>query len=168
MRLADEMNFACMVVGENDLAVYNSNDKVDVIFRQMLNVQNLKENVPMEPILKQRILQLTPIISDAEERIIMPHLTGCISSRWYPDFIDITAQNVDKGYGLLSIAFHQGIKIEDTMAFGDGGNDIPIIKRAGIGIAMGNANQDLKEIADYITSSVDDNGIYNALKHFII
>ncbi len=54
------------------------------------------------------------------------------------------------------------------MAFGDGGNDIPIIKRAGIGIAMGNANQDLKEIADYITSSVDDNGIYNALKHFII
>lgn len=33
---------------------------------------------------------------------------------------------------------------------------------------MGNANQDLKEIADYITSSVDDNGIYNALKHFII
>lgn len=168
MRLADEMNFACMVVGENDLAVYNSNDKVDVIFRQMLNVQNLKENVPMEPILKQRILQLTPIISDAEERIIMPHLTGCISSRWYPDFIDITAQNVDKGYGLLSIAFHQGIKIEDTMAFGDGGNDISIIKRAGIGIAMGNANQDLKEIADYITSSVDDNGIYNALKHFII
>ncbi len=168
MRLADEMNFACMVVGENDLAVYNSNDKVDVIFRQMLNVQNLKENVPMEPILKQRILQLTPIISDAEERIIMPHLTGCISSRWYPDFIDITAQNVDKGYGLLSIACHHGIKIEETMAFGDGGNDIPIIKRAGIGIAMGNANQDLKEVADYITSSVDDNGIYNALKHFII
>ena len=70
----------------------------------------------MEPILKQRILQLTPIISDAEERIIMPHLTECISSRWCPDFIDITAQNVDKGYGLLSIVSHQGIKIEETMA----------------------------------------------------
>lgn len=167
IRLADKMNFACMVVGENDLAVYNSNDKVDVIFRQMLNVQNLKENVPMEPILKQRILQLTPIISDAEERIIMPHLTECISSRWCPDFIDITAQNVDKGYGLLSIVSHQGIKIEETMAFGDGGNDIPIIKQAGIGIAMGNANASVKEVADYVTASVDKDGIYKALKHWI-
>ena len=72
---------------------------------------------------------------------------------------------------------HQGIHIEETMAFGDGGNDISIIEKAGIGIAMGNAkgigiamgnaNQILKSHADYITSSVDENGIYNALQHFI-
>lgn len=62
---------------------------------------------------------------------------------------------------------HQGIHIEETMAFGDGGNDISIIEKAGIGIAMGNANQILKSHADYITSSIDENGIYNALQHFI-
>ena len=62
---------------------------------------------------------------------------------------------------------HQGIHIEETMAFGDGGNDISIIEKAGIGIAIGNANQILKSHADYITSSVDENGIYNALQYFI-
>ena len=52
------------------------------------------------------------------------------------------------------------------MAFGDGGNDISIIREAGIGVAMGNANRSLIDIADYVTDSVDDDGIYNALIHF--
>jgi hydroxymethylpyrimidine pyrophosphatase-like HAD family hydrolase len=52
------------------------------------------------------------------------------------------------------------------MAFGDGGNDLTIIKKAGIGVAMGNAGDELKRAADYVTSSVDDDGILNALKHF--
>ena len=52
------------------------------------------------------------------------------------------------------------------MALGDGGNDIPIIKRAGIGVAMGNAGREAKEVADFVTTSVDDNGIRNALLHF--
>ena len=52
------------------------------------------------------------------------------------------------------------------MAFGDGGNDISIIKKAGIGVAMGNAGDNLKEVADYITTSVDEDGVKNALAHF--
>jgi len=52
------------------------------------------------------------------------------------------------------------------MAFGDGGNDIDMLKHAGIGIAMENARDDVKEIADFITTSVDDDGITNALKHY--
>ena len=52
------------------------------------------------------------------------------------------------------------------MAFGDGGNDISIIKSAGIGVAMGNAGPDVKRVSDYVTTTVDENGIYNALKHF--
>ena len=52
------------------------------------------------------------------------------------------------------------------MAFGDGGNDIAILRQAGIGVAMGNANDDVKAVANYVTSSVDDDGIANALKHF--
>ena len=63
-------------------------------------------------------------------------------------------------------AAHAG-NTEQTMAFGDGGNDISIIKKAGVGIAMGNANEPLKNAADYITDSVDDDGIYKALEHWI-
>ena len=98
---------------------------------------------------------------------MLTYLTGSISCRWYPAFADVTAKNANKGNGLLDMIAHQGIHIEETMAFGDGGNDISIIEKAGIGIAMGNANQIVKSHADYITSSVDENGIYNALQHFI-
>ena len=167
IRWADEKDFACMVVGEKDLAMYRNNACADRIFRQMLNVHNLQTDVPIEPILRQRILQLTPVISEAEEKQLMPLLTGCESSRWYPDFADITARNVNKGNGLLAIAAHHGIRIEETMALGDGGNDISIIERAGIGVAMGNANDSLKAVADYVTGSVDEDGVYHALKRWI-
>ena len=167
IRWADEKEFACMVVGEKDLAMYRNNACADRIFRQMLDVNNLQTDVPIEPILRQRILQLTPVISETEEKQLMPLLSGCESSRWYPDFADITARNVNKGNGLLAIAAHQGIRIEETMALGDGGNDIPIVERAGIGVAMGNANDSLKAIANYVTDSVDENGVYHALKHWV-
>ena len=52
------------------------------------------------------------------------------------------------------------------MAFGDGGNDISMLRHAGIGIAMGNANDTVKASANYVTDSVDEDGIWNALKHF--
>ena len=52
------------------------------------------------------------------------------------------------------------------MAFGDGGNDTSMILQAGVGIAMGNAIDELKQQADYVTTSVDDDGILNALRHF--
>ena len=87
MRLADEMNFACMVVGENDLAVYNSNDKVDVIFRQMLNVQNLKENVPMEPITKSHsIFNFNTLMkSNRQQTVSFIHILGRnINEVWIP------------------------------------------------------------------------------------
>ena len=53
-----------------------------------------------------------------------------------------------------------------SIAFGDGGNDLSILKAAGIGVAMGNANDDVKAVANYVTTSVDEDGIWNALKHF--
>ena len=55
---------------------------------------------------------------------------------------------------------------EKCMAFGDGGNDIPIIEYAGIGVAMGNATDDVKAAADYVTDTVDEDGIVTALQRF--
>ena len=55
-----------------------------------------------------------------------------------------------------------------TIAFGDGGNDLSMIRQAGIGVAMGNASDELKRNADYITTSVDDDGILNALNFYIM
>ena len=52
------------------------------------------------------------------------------------------------------------------MAFGDGGNDISIIKEAGVGVAMGNAGENLKQVADFITTHVDEDGVRNALLEY--
>ena len=58
------------------------------------------------------------------------------------------------------------MKLEETMAFGDGGNDISMLRHAAIGIAMGQAKEDVKAAADYVTASIDEDGISKAMKHF--
>lgn len=52
------------------------------------------------------------------------------------------------------------------MAFGDGGNDESMLRAAGVGVAMGNALDSVKAHADYVTTDVDNDGVWNALKHF--
>lgn len=167
IRLADEMNFACMVVGENKHVVYNSNELVDKVFVDMLNVHNLNENGPIAPVLKQRILQLTPFITVEQERTVLPLISGCIAGRWHPSFADITSVYADKGKGLVAMAESLNLKISETMAFGDGGNDISILCRAGIGVAMGNADDNVKSNADYVTDAIDNDGIKKALDKFL-
>ena len=96
----------------------------------------------------------------------MARLTDCTVGRWHPAFTDITAKGADKGEGLLAMTEYLGLDSQHTMAFGDGGNDSSMIRTAGIGVAMGNALDLLKQEADYVTTSVDDDGIWNALRHY--
>ena len=59
------------------------------------------------------------------------------------------------------------VDIRETMAFGDGGNDDSLIREAGIGIAMENAEEDLKAAADYVTACNNDSGVAQAIEKFI-
>ena len=103
-----------------------------------------------------------------EKELMNKIFKNCEASRWHKAFADVNTKGGGKHIGIDKIIEHYGIKLEETIAFGDGGNDISMIKHAHIGVAMGNANKEVKEIADYITDDVDNNGIYNALKHFNI
>ena len=93
-------------------------------------------------------------------------LTHCEPMRWYPLFADIIARGNSKSTGIDKVLEYFDINLKDTMAFGDGGNDIPMLKHVATGIAMGNAEPHVKAVADYVTTSVDEDGIANALKHF--
>ena len=62
--------------------------------------------------------------------------------------------------------FH--IPLEESMAFGDGENDLTMLRHAGIGVAMGSAHNSVQEQADYVTGTVDEDGILTALEHFEI
>ena len=81
-------------------------------------------------------------------------------------YFEFTAQGIDKAKALDTVLIPMGYKREDMIAFGDGHNDASMIAYAGIGIAMENAVQDLKDIADEMTLSNDEDGIAVALyKH---
>ncbi len=163
---AQQKSYGLIVVGEHDIAVLDPQGNVDLIFRQQLAVKNLEKAKPLEEVLTQHILQLTPFVDADYEKVLMEHIPSCISGRWHPDFTDITVRGADKGLGLLAMARHEGLNQEHTIAFGDGGNDSSMIRTAGIGIAMGNAIDQLKAEADYITASVDEEGVAKALRHF--
>ena len=166
VRDAQEKQYGVIVIGERSVGVFDPVGQVDLIFRQQLAVENLHLAKPVDEVLKEPILQLTPFFSADYECELMTRLPGCTSGRWHPAFTDVTAKGADKGEGLLTIAAHFGLDPLHTIAFGDGGNDSSMIRTAGIGIAMGNAIDPLKAIADHVTTSVDNHGIRNALKHY--
>ena len=82
--------------------------------------------------------------------------------------IEINTAGVNKGTGLVNLGKVLGIKREEIMAFGDGDNDIVMLKEAGIGVAMANAEDKVKETADYITLSNEEDGVAEAIEKLVL
>ena len=81
--------------------------------------------------------------------------------------IEFTAANVNKGVGLRFLADQLGLTIEETMAVGDSGNDAEMLMAAGLGVAMGNASEEIKAIADVVTLSNEACGVAHAIEQYI-
>ena len=82
--------------------------------------------------------------------------------------IEINAAGVNKGTGLVRLGSLLGIRREEIMACGDGDNDALMLKEAGFGVAMANAVDKVKEAADYITLSNDEDGVAEAIEKFVL
>ena len=79
---------------------------------------------------------------------------------------EISAQGMTKGDAMLRVGKMYGFTPDQLCGFGDGDNDMTMIKYAGLGVAMGNGYDTLRSVADYVTDTTDNEGIYNGLKHF--
>lgn len=79
---------------------------------------------------------------------------------------EVTHAQATKGNGMLQLARHWGYAQEETVAFGDGYNDVNMLESAGVGIAMGNGCQAAKDAADYVAEDIDHDAIYKACQHF--
>lgn len=77
---------------------------------------------------------------------------------------EITSFHINKATGMDSVIRYFNADIKDTIAIGDGFNDLPMFEKAHLSVAMGNAPQEIKDKADRITTSLDDDGVYNAFK----
>lgn len=84
-----------------------------------------------------------------------------------PFYFEFTAKGIDKAKALDTVLKPLGYSQEEMIAFGDGHNDASMVNYAGIGVAMENAVQDLKDMADYITLSNEEDGIAHAIYKYL-
>ncbi len=101
-----------------------------------------------------------------DESLFLPHLTDCKTARWDEFAVYIMPKDCDKSKGAEAVMKHYGWKMKNAICIGDDYNDIEMITKAGVGIAMGNAEPAVKKAADYTTDGVDADGFANAMKHF--
>ncbi len=101
-----------------------------------------------------------------EEELKELDLSALQVTRWNRKAVDVVAKGGSKYQGILKYMEHYGISQEETMAFGDGENDMEMLEKAGLSIAMGNAPEEVKAVADYVTDDIDEDGILHALEHF--
>ena len=82
--------------------------------------------------------------------------------------IEINAAGVNKGTGLVNLGRLLGIRREEIMAFGDGDNDETMLREVGFGVAMANAEEQVKAASDYVTLSNEEDGVAAAIEKFVL
>ncbi|UFJ39831.1 Cof-type HAD-IIB family hydrolase [Brevibacillus humidisoli] len=99
-----------------------------------------------------------------EETAYLEDLADFSSIRWHPYALDILPGGGSKAKGIAALLKHLGLSAEEAVAFGDGLNDIEMLSFVGMGIAMGNAHEDLKPYAKWVTRDAGDGGIRHGLQ----
>ena len=83
-------------------------------------------------------------------------------------FIDINPQGISKGNAIIQLANYYGIDVKDVVVFGDQHNDLEMMKTAGIAVAMGNAIEEVKQVADFITTTNEEDGFARWINDHIL
>lgn len=109
------------------------------------------------------IYQAVVYLEKGKECAIADRLPGCKITRWNDYAVDVIPRLGGKASGIKKYLAVNQIRREETAAFGDGENDIEMLKFVQVGIAMGNADDLVKENADFVAAGVDDDGIEKAL-----
>lgn len=137
----------------------------------------------IEPVVKRELPSLvqegeiTEIMVAVEEEKKLEEIVKMLKERWKDDihvsllknrYIEIMHKEATKREALQVICSHYGVKREEVMAIGDGYNDIPMLRWAGMGVAMGNAPLEVRKAADYVTLSHDECGVAYALRRWVL
>jgi len=117
-------------------------------------------------VIDHKIYQCMCFVDAQQEKELLQIMPNCISARWHPLFCDISPIGGTKQNGIDQFLKYYDIQLSETMAFGDGGNDIQMLQHVPFSVAMGNANDEVKAIAQYVTDTVDCDGIFKAIHHY--
>lgn len=164
------------VISQTDKATYLSKDAWDMFTRQLmkhigrlveLNGLVISDTVPEDEDVK-KVLFLSDDDGYGVDRVrkeIDPMFTVVNNTVGLPQEImaEIVLGGISKATGIEKVLSYFGVDRSDSVAIGDGSNDIEMVEYADIGIAMGNSSGDLKAVADYITTDIEEDGIKNAI-----
>lgn len=114
----------------------------------------------------EKVYQILAFVPEHQKKLLDELLDECAINSWNDTGIDIIPKTGGKSAGIQKFLDEQGLDRSEIMAFGDGENDMEMLRFAGIGVAMGNAGDKVKVAADYVTDTVDNNGIEKALRYF--
>lgn len=129
-------------------------------FIRRVNMPTPKKGNILEAAINEKIYNFNAFVSPEQEKILFKDvLQGLETYRWCDEFCDINVQGLDKVMGIKKILGTYNIEPADIIAFGDGSNDIAMLKFAGCGIVMETADDEVKSVADYVTSSAGDSGV---------
>jgi len=128
---------------------------------------------------QQRIIKGTLVARTGEEKAEVAKFCRHFGDRLafsltrtpaYPDidFTNVIAAGASKGKALEALVSYLGIELSQVVAIGDGINDLSLLSRAGLSIAMGNASDELKAAADHVTLDVENNGLAAAVRKFLL
>lgn len=126
---------------------------------QIINVAEDYDQLKQQP-----IYQMMVACSPEEYTLFTLGTKNVTMTSWSTKAADIIPANGGKGAAVKKILDYYGISPDETMAFGDGKNDIELLQSVGTGIAMGNASEEVKRHAAAICPSVEDDGIYHYCK----
>lgn len=160
----DKHPFPCGFTEEHNKYFNLRDDRVDEIHRITQNDDHPAGDC--SEVVNKKIYQCMCFVDTDEEKELLKVMPHCISARWHPLFCDISPLGGTKQNGIDKFLEYYNLNLDETMAFGDGGNDKEMLQHVALSVAMGNGGDMIKEIADYITSDVDDDGILKALQHF--
>ncbi len=166
-RFVEKLNktVPCAFVLEDRVVMNYCNQTTDEIF-ELVNM-TVPPIVDPRTIINEDIFQFIAFFSPEEEETVMRELPNCIATRWNPLFSDVVPKGISKSVGIDAVGRHFGFTADEVIAFGDGGNDVEMLEHVGIGVAMGNAGEDVKAVANFVTKSVDEDGVDWAVRELL-
>lgn len=160
---SQEFHLACMTYKDDVILTEDIDDEYVCVEAKINDIQ--KQHVSSfvdclsDPIHKVLLTGKPDYMASIEEEFKQPFGDSLSIYRSAPFFIEVMAQGIDKAASLDRLAQSLGIQQSEVMAFGDGYNDLSMIEYAGLGVAMANAVDGVKERANVITKSNDEDGI---------
>ena len=120
-----------------------------------------------EDVIKVMFIDPQPILEEAMAHIPESFYNDFTVVRSAPYFLEFLNKASSKGTGVKALGEYLGIKQDEIICIGDAGNDLDMIQFAGLGVAMGNAFEEVKEAADYVTCNNEEDGVAHVIEKFI-